>query len=206
MIQAAARLSHMSRTVCPQASGVWIDDFLQQYVGKNETGHCINASCPASQPNAYGDQASGTYCCPREIPPGSEDCGTRKEKISACRSGPPNATDCACCLVPGTALGCQGAGICSSAPPAGTKVCDKNPMITLQDMIDIKAAVQGKTVRVDGTVDHSSVALTPHLTLGIVWYDFELHGQYQWLKKDGAQSLAIFPILMTLLFSSWPSL
>ena len=62
-------------------------------------------------------------------------------------------------------------------------------MITLQNMVDIKAAVQGKTVRTDGTVDHQSVALTPHLTLGIAWYDFELLGQYQWLKKDGLLDL-----------------
>ena len=57
-------------------------------------------------------------------------------------------------------------------------------MITLQDMKDIKAAVQGRTVRPDGTVDHASPALTPHLTLGIVWYDFELVG-YDWLRRDG---------------------
>eukprot|EP01046_Picozoa_sp_COSAG06_P039498 COSAG06_NODE_4677_length_4043_cov_3.965264_4_plen_276_part_00 len=55
-------------------------------------------------------------------------------------------------------------------------------------MKDIKAAVQGKTVRPDGSVDHNSVALTPQLTLGIIWYDFELPGgDYDpgWLKKDG---------------------
>ena len=57
-------------------------------------------------------------------------------------------------------------------------------MITLQDMKDIKAAVQGRAVRPDGTVDHASPALTPHLTLGIVWYDFELVG-YDWLRRDG---------------------
>jgi hypothetical protein len=34
-------------------------------------------------------------------------------------------------------------------------------------------------------VDHSSTAQTPHLTLGIVWYDFELVGNYDWLKTDG---------------------
>jgi hypothetical protein len=42
-------------------------------------------------------------------------------------------------------------------------------------MKDIKAAVQGKTINSDGTVDHASTATTPHLTLGIVWY----------VKKDG---------------------
>jgi hypothetical protein len=52
-------------------------------------------------------------------------------------------------------------------------------------MKDIKAAVQGMTVRADGAVDHSSTALTPHLTLGIVWYDFELDGSYEWVKEDG---------------------
>ena len=52
-------------------------------------------------------------------------------------------------------------------------------------MKEIKAAVQGKTINSDGTVDHTSTATTPHLTLGIVWYDFELTGRYSWVKKDG---------------------
>jgi len=50
----------------------------------------------------------------------------------------------------------------------------------VQQMRDIKAALQGKTVRVDGTVDHSSDATTPHLKLFAVTY----HNQLQSLGKS----------------------
>ena len=43
----------------------------------------------------------------------------------------------------------------------------------------------GKTVKPDGTVDHASTPRTPHLTLGIVWYEFEMTGRYDWVKTDG---------------------
>jgi hypothetical protein len=46
MVQAAARFSLMARS-CPQATGVVIDDFLQQYVGNNKSSSCVNLTCPA---------------------------------------------------------------------------------------------------------------------------------------------------------------
>lgn len=182
MIQAAARLSLIARTTCPQATGVVIDDFIQQYIGRNETGDCVNATCPAGQAHPYGDPASGTYCCP-DVPTkctafACEDCD-RPVCGNMSSTG-----DCVCCLVPGTAVGCQNAPICKGAPPPAN-ICHNRPMITLQNMRDIKAAVQGKTIRADGTVDHGSVALTPHLGLAVCWYDFELGPAHNWLKNDG---------------------
>jgi hypothetical protein len=176
MVQAAARFSAMSR-ICPQATGIVIDDFLQQYIGKNTSGGCINATCPASQGHIYGGRHAGYYCCPAR--PDGGDCSA-----PACRKGA-SQKDCACCIFPGDTEGCQGASKCQGSPPNTSTICPTVPMITLQDMKEIKAAVMGKTVRTDGTVDHSSTAQTPHLTLGIVWYDFELVGNYDWLKTDG---------------------
>jgi hypothetical protein len=48
--------------------------------------------------------------------------------------------------------------------------------ITLQEAMDIKAALLGKTVRDDGTVDHASVPRTPHLRLLTTWYASETAG------------------------------
>ena len=177
MVQAAARFSQLARSTCPQATGVVIDDFLQQYIGRNDTSGCVNASCPASQPFRYGDSSAGVYCCPHKNSGG--DCDR-----PACKAGPSH-TDCACCLVAGSSEGCQGATRCAGHPQGDKPACPLRPQITLADMKEIKAAVQGKTVRADGTVDHASAPLTPHLTLGIVWYDFELVGNYEWVKQDG---------------------
>ena len=41
-------------------------------------------------------------------------------------------------------------------------------------MRDIKAALAGKTVMPDGTVDYKSPSLTPHLQLFVVTYDQDL--------------------------------
>lgn len=184
MIQGAARFSKIS-AVCPQLTGVFIDDFLQQYSGRNKTGslkHCFNVSCPAKAPSLYGSSTAGYYCCPTP-----HDGGHCAQK--ACSSA--TEKDCACCAFPGTASACQGAARCSQHPqthPNGTEPCSTKPTISLQDMKDIKAALQGKTVGPDGTVNHSSTALTPHLQLGIVWYDFEMQGQYDWVREDGART------------------
>ena len=215
VVQAAARFSLLAHSTCPQATGVVIDDFLQQYIGKNDTSGCVNASCPTTQPHKYGSASSGNYCCPHAPVNGGGDCGR-----PACHKQ--GDTDCACCLLPGSSGACQGALRCAGAPSTGKVPCHTKPQITLHDMMEIKAAVQGHTIRPDGayfvlfplqyfqqkcrghpfllhfqskasgkndhmtgTVDHSSPALTPHLTLGIVWYDFELVGNYEWVKKDG---------------------
>ena len=198
MVQAAARFSEIARTTCPQATGIVVDDFLQQYVGRNPppappahtgcanatwcTRHtaCVNASCPATQPHKYGSLASGSYCCPQQ--PNGADCAR-----PACKHE--GDTNCACCLVPGSSKGCQGALKCSDSPFVRITPCQNRPQITLADMKEIKAALLGKTVRLDGTVDHASPARTPHLQLGIVWYDFELTGKYDWVRDDGLLDL-----------------
>eukprot|EP01046_Picozoa_sp_COSAG06_P039496 COSAG06_NODE_4677_length_4043_cov_3.965264_2_plen_439_part_00 len=65
MVQAAARFSLMTRTVgCPQATGVVIDDFLQQYIGNNDTSHCVNLTCPVGQSHIYGNPESGEAFSP----------------------------------------------------------------------------------------------------------------------------------------------
>lgn len=199
MVQAAARFSQIARTTCPQATGIVVDDFLQQYIGRNpppplpahkeclnatwcaaHAATCAKASCPATQPHKYGGLASGSYCCPQQ--PNGADCAR-----PACEHE--GDTNCACCLVPGSSEGCQGALKCSDAPPVQMIPCKTASKITLADMKEIKAALLGKTVRLDGTVDHASPATTPHLQLGIVWYDFELTGKYEWVKKDGLLDL-----------------
>ena len=146
-------------------------------IGRNDSAGCVNASCPASQPWRYGSSNAGVFCCPNKN--SGADCNR-----SACKAGPSH-TDCACCLIAGSSLGCQGATKCAGAPVGNKPACSLKPQITLADMKEIKGAVQGKALRADGTVDHDSPALTPHLTLGIVWYDFELVGQYEWVKQDG---------------------
>lgn len=181
MIQGAARYSKIAAT-CPQLTGVFIDDFLQQYIGKNQTmkptGPCFNVTCSASRGGAaglYGSNDAGWYCCP--TPHNGGHCAE-----PACKST--SEKNCACCAYPGAKSQCQGAARCTANPAKrknGTIPCNNGPSglvkITLQDMKDIKAALQGKTVNpVTGKVDHSSVATTPHLKLGIIWYDFEMVG------------------------------
>jgi hypothetical protein len=135
LVQAAARFSTLARSTCPQATGVVIDDFLQQYLGKNSTAGCVNitaASCPATQPHKYGGGGmDGWYCCPTAPSKGGEDCGQ-----PACKTT--SDTDCACCLLPGSTLGCQGATQCSSSPHINKtdKPCPTQPMITLDGMGD----------------------------------------------------------------------
>eukprot|EP01050_Picozoa_sp_SAG11_P024029 SAG11_NODE_5004_length_1694_cov_3.457053_3_plen_85_part_00 len=84
MVQAAARFSFMTRTIgCPQATGVVIDDFLQQYIGNNDTSQCVNLTCPAGQSHIYGNPESGWYCCPA-APSGGGDCILPSGKAPAC--------------------------------------------------------------------------------------------------------------------------
>ena len=46
--------------------------------------------------------------------------------------------------------------------------------LSLSDMKDLKATLMGKTLRDDGTVDHTSKALTPHLKLFVVTYQEQI--------------------------------
>ena len=125
-------------------------------------------TCPASRGGAaglYGSNEAGWYCCP--TPHNGGHCAE-----AACKKE--SDKNCACCTDPGSKEGCQGAPRCTASPikrKNGTIPCNQGPTgpakITLQDMKDIKAALQGKIVDpVTGVVDHSSTALTPHLKLG----------------------------------------
>ena len=97
MVQAAARFSRMARTTCPQATGVVIDDFLQQYIGQNDTNGCVNLTCPAGQSYMYGSKESGFYCCPT-APTGGGDCGSADHKTPVCSKA--GEAHCVCCVFP----------------------------------------------------------------------------------------------------------
>ena len=93
------------------------------------------ATCPATQLHKYGDSMEGTYCCPTAPTANGKRCGQ-----PACKKA--SDTDCACCLLPGSTLGCLGAEHCSSSPLNKTdKACPTKPMITLDDLRELKAAV-----------------------------------------------------------------
>jgi hypothetical protein len=47
-------------------------------------------------------------------------------------------------------------------------------LMSAEDLLDIRDAVKGKVLRVDGTIDHTSVATTPELKLYAVVYDHQL--------------------------------
>ena len=99
---------------------------------------------------------------------------------------PPKGNGSDCCLWPGQGFGCQGVGLCTGAtnrtrPPCGSglppgQAPPSGPpqRQNLNMMRDIKAALQGKIVRPDGSVNHDSAALTPHLTLFVVTYDTDI--------------------------------
>lgn len=53
MVQAAARFSKMALSTCPQATGIVIDDFLQQYIGSGES---------PPPPPAYANCLNATWC------------------------------------------------------------------------------------------------------------------------------------------------
>jgi hypothetical protein len=59
-------------------------------------------------------------------------------------------------------------------------------------MTDIKAALQGKTLFPNGTVDHSSPALTPHLKLFVVTYQEQISELGSALVQDGVVDGASF--------------
>ena len=169
LIQGAARWSKLSMR-CPQIAGAQIDDFLGNYRGNasRPTGPCVK--CPSSHPHHYGGASSGDFCCP--VADGAKGtCPGSKE----------------CCIRPGSSEGCQGVARCG-INPQNNSVCEdpKGMGITLQEALDIKAALLGKTVRADGTVDHNSNAKTPHLRLLTTWYTSETAGFAQRFgKNDG---------------------
>ena len=52
--------------------------------------------------------------------------------------------------------------------------CPRNPLLTLAQVKDIKAALTGQRVLPNGTVDHSSPTTTPWLQLHVVTYASQL--------------------------------
>ena len=158
LVQGAERFSKLAAT-CPQMTGVIIDDFLQNYRG-NETG-C--AKCPASHPFAYGNANSGEYCCPWPI----DSTGHCKQPENATAK---NLTEC--CILPGADLACQGNARCG-VNPDNHRACgaERQLTITLDDVIQIKCALVGKTVDMHtGRCDLNSRAKTPQLRLFLTWY------------------------------------
>ena len=157
LIQGAHRFSRLAAR-CPQLSGFIIDDFLENYAG-NETG-CVN--CPTSHPYIYGDKSSGQYCCPwpltdRHCRPPPHAAVAQKE------------TPALCCLVPGYKLACQGNPRCGVNPNNHTG-CSTARIISLEDVMQIKGALLGKSIDKNGRVDLLSPSTTPHLRLFLVWY------------------------------------
>jgi hypothetical protein len=172
MLQAAARFSALSRTVCPQIQGIVIDDFFVNYKACTRVptppipppappGEC--ASCPKSHATQYGSMGAGVYCCSGQV-----SCGR-------CHGG-------ICCLWPGSQHHCQGAKRCDtnptnytpchiSPPSPPTPSCEAGAQgLNFAHMLDIKAALQGKLLLNGGKVDHASPSLTPHLKLFAVVY------------------------------------
>jgi hypothetical protein len=174
LIQGAKRWSEISK-LCPQITGVVIDDFLGNYVGNQSSTSC--AKCPSSNPYVYGSKTAGYYCC-RWKPDGGH---CRKPPIHAVPAPAPPV----CCLLasynPATA--CQGVASCGNNPK-NHSVC-VNGAISLNDLRDIKGALQGKQIDpLTGHVNHSSAATTPQLRLFIVWYTEQTKG----FKDDGLLS------------------
>ena len=120
--------------------------------------------------------------------------GFRRPNFVSASAQPGNGSDC--CLWAGIDSGCQGVKSCkqhAAQPPCGSGL-PPGPApppaqkgLNVQQMRDIKAALQGKTVRADGTVDHSSQATTPHLKLFAVTYHNQLQtlGESKVLIDDG---------------------
>jgi hypothetical protein len=188
LVQGAARWSTLARTFCPQIAGVVIDDFWSNYQAPSpapssaavttrvESGQPTTrgdkcSSCPADHAHMYGSACAGFYCCP---------------VVPDAHCTPPKGNGSDCCLWPGEGFGCQGVTPCAGVtdptdPPCGSGLAPgpappsgppQRQNLTM--MREIKAALMGKSVRSDGTVDHASPALTPHLQLHVVTYQQDI--------------------------------
>ena len=70
--------------------------------------------------------------------------------------------------------------------PDNYPACPRNPVMTLAQVKDIKAALMGHRLLPNGSVDHSSPATTPWLQLHVVTYSSQLELlQQQPLIQDG---------------------
>lgn len=167
MLQGAARWSNLSK-ICPQIRGIYIDDFFNNYIGKKPS-QCI--TCPISNSTVYGSNTAGYFCCPWPLTSG--------------HCIPPSKINIAlenCCLTEGSVKKCQGLPSCVSNPKnlLPCNVIDWG--VTLTRLKDLKAALQGKSIDEHWNVDHSSLATTPNLKLGVVWYT---GGEIEVFHDDG---------------------
>ncbi len=207
MLQGAARFSALARTFCPQIDGIVIDDFWSNYKGggppeppapptpPGPPGQC--STCPNDKPYQYGSAEAGFFCCTwkKGLPSHCSSAEPDENRISHLEDGTPGG----CCLCPakyGTA-GCQHDTRCGNNPSnytpchSNTPAPPPNPSppgrqkLGYEHMADIKAALQGKTLFPNGTVDHSSTALTPHLKLFVVTYQEQISELSSALVQDG---------------------
>jgi hypothetical protein len=162
LLQGAARWSLLARTACPQIAGVVVDDFWSNYPpgdphGPTAEGQCPaccrsnacgEAVCPADRPHVYGHNATGLFCCKWKAP---------VKGHCAPPDGVVQPDHPACCLCPGSDMGCQGEALCPD-PRGSQKVsCTLGGnQLRLAQMRDLKAALLGKSVSAAGVVDHSS--------------------------------------------------
>ena len=183
MLQGAARWSTLAQTFCPQIDGVVIDDFWSNYHDggggppvpnppPGPPGKC--GKCPADKPHMYGSAGAGFYCCTWPVSGGH----CTKPKGGHAGGG--------CCVFSGSVEHCQHDKRCGTNPK-NWDPCEypKPPLpgppptpptqgLTFEHMQDIKATLQGKVLHPNGTVHHSSPALTPHLKLFVVMYDHQI--------------------------------
>ena len=162
LVQGAARWSKLARNVsaCENGAiaGVVIDDFFTNYAGDAPGPGQPCAQCPANSSHLYGGTLDGYFCCPEEL-----------SSTHHCASGHE------CCLTSGS-LGqhCQGIPTCGTNPH-NYQPCNSDPgktKITLEDMREIKGALQGLVVDAKtGKVDWTSPATTPDLRLWTVIYN-----------------------------------
>jgi hypothetical protein len=167
MLQGAARWSTLARLHCPQIRGVVIDDFWSNYIPGSVPPPGPNCPrCPRSHPVGYGGVGAGYYCC--AWPLDSTHHCTRPKGVPP----PPPPFRSGCCLWPGFDEGCQMDPKCAGNPTNATPCAlSGGNTLGLAQMKDLQAALQGKTLREDGTVDHSSEATTPHLKIYAVTYE-----------------------------------
>ena len=169
MLQAAARFSTLSKAKCPQVAGVIIDDFWSNYNPRPNPPPPPGvpcATCPASHPHGYGSALAGWFCCSWKLDP-THHC-TRPPTVK------PKQGDGGCCLFPGEKEGCQMDARCGNNPSNSTPCALANDELGPSHMLDLQAALKGKTLRSDGSVDHASPATTPHLKIFVVTYNQDL--------------------------------
>ncbi len=106
LLQGAARWSKLAET-CPQIRGVVVDDFWTNYDCNNSTALPSNLPCPRCPINRrfqYGGVSEGVFCCAYQTSGGH------------CTAPPGKPVNAPCCLVPGSAKGCQSIDRCGTNP------------------------------------------------------------------------------------------